>query len=112
MKQSSLHCQFDVDHKAADLTVEWRLQRRSERTTLFSHSSRSGQREGGGVELKGIGRGDASLTLPLTKQSSEGTYVCLVSVPPLFGSHEIALHIMGKVEGLGVTTHEADTFNC
>ncbi|XP_071212992.1 tapasin-like isoform X1 [Salvelinus alpinus] len=96
MTQSSLHCQFDVDHKAADLTVEWRLQRRGERTTLFSHSSRSGQRKGGGVELKGIGRGDASLTLPLTKQSSEGTYVCLVSVPPLFGSHEIALHIMER----------------
>ncbi|XP_045580369.1 tapasin-related protein isoform X2 [Salmo salar] len=94
MKQQSLHCQFDVDHKAADLTVEWRFQRRGERTTLFSHSSRSGQTEGSGVPLNAIGRGDASLTLPLTKQSSEGTYVCHVSVPPLFGSHDITLQIM------------------
>ncbi|XP_038830107.1 tapasin-related protein-like isoform X1 [Salvelinus namaycush] len=94
VKQQSLHCQFDVDHKAADLTVEWRFQQRGERTTLFSHSSRSGQTEGSGVPLNAIGRGNASLTLPLTKQSSEGTYVCLVSVPPLFGSHDITLHIM------------------
>ncbi|XP_041733435.1 tapasin isoform X1 [Coregonus clupeaformis] len=94
LKQQSLHCQFDVDHKAADLTVEWRFQRHSEHTTLFSHSSRSGQTQGGGVALKGIGRGDASLMLPLTKQSSEGTYVCFVSVAPLFGRHDIALHIL------------------
>ncbi|KAL0972813.1 hypothetical protein UPYG_G00195040 [Umbra pygmaea] len=93
-KDQSLHCQFAVDHKAADLTVEWRLQQRSEHTTLFRHSSRSGQTEGNGVAAKGLASGDASFTLPFTKTSSEGTYVCSVSVPPLFGSHDIPLHIV------------------
>ncbi|KAJ7990280.1 hypothetical protein DPEC_G00298680 [Dallia pectoralis] len=96
LKHQNLHCQFAVDHKAADLTVEWRLQRRSERLTLFHHASRTGQTVGSGVALRGLkgSEGDASLTLPVTKTTSEGTYVCTVSVPPLFGSHDIILHVM------------------
>ncbi|XP_010892116.2 tapasin isoform X1 [Esox lucius] len=96
LSHQSLHCQFAVDHKAPNLTVEWRLQQRSERITLFRHASRSGQTEGSGVALKGLkgSEGDVSLTLPATKTTSEGTYVCSVSVPPLFGSHDISLHIM------------------
>ncbi|CAB1345174.1 unnamed protein product, partial [Coregonus sp. 'balchen'] len=40
----------------------------------FSYSSSSGQTEGSGVAVKGIARGDASLTVPLTNVSSEGTF--------------------------------------
>ncbi|KAL7848822.1 hypothetical protein SRHO_G00204450 [Serrasalmus rhombeus] len=93
MKDQTLHCQFAVDHKQASMTVEWRLQRRGERTKIFSYSSRSGKTEGSGVSVKAIGAGNASLKLPLTSQASEGTYVCSVHVPPLYGSHDITLNI-------------------
>lgn len=73
-KEPILHCQFAVDHKAPHLTVEWYLQRHGGyRTNLFSYSSSSGQTEGSGVAGKGIARGDASLTVPVTSVSSEGT---------------------------------------
>ncbi|KAL2096456.1 hypothetical protein ACEWY4_008604 [Coilia grayii] len=94
VKEQTLSCEFAVDHKSAQLTVEWRLQRRGERSKLFSYSSHTGQVEGSGVSAKAIGRGDASLKIPLTKHASEGTYTCSIYVPPLYGSHDIALHIM------------------
>lgn len=73
-EERTLHCQFAVDHKAPHLTVEWYLQRHGGyRTNLFSYSSSSGQTEGSGVAGKGIARGDASLTVPVTSVSSEGT---------------------------------------
>ncbi|KAJ8008236.1 hypothetical protein DPEC_G00102710 [Dallia pectoralis] len=94
-KNQTLHCQFAVDHKAPDLTVEWHLHPRGgRRTRLFSYSTRSGQTEGDGVAVNGIARGDASLTVPITDRSSEGMYLCSVLVPPLNGSLVIALHIM------------------
>ncbi|KAF1393670.1 hypothetical protein PFLUV_G00018440 [Perca fluviatilis] len=91
--QQKLHCQFAVDHKGPNVTVEWHWQHRGERTRLFSHTSRTGQTQGSGVGLKSLAGGDASYSLPFTKMSSEGTYVCSVSVIPLFVSLDISLHI-------------------
>ncbi|XP_072548126.1 tapasin-related protein [Salminus brasiliensis] len=93
MKDQTLHCQFAVDHKQANVTVEWRLQRRGERTKLFSYTSRTGKTEGSGVSVKAIGAGNASLKLPPTSHTSEGTYICSVLIPPLYGSHDIPLSI-------------------
>ncbi|XP_007246004.2 tapasin-related protein [Astyanax mexicanus] len=93
MKDPTLSCQFAVDHKQANMTVEWRLQRRGERTKLFSYFTRTGKSEGSGVSVKAIGVGDASLKLSHTTYASEGTYVCSVLVPPLYGSHDIQLNI-------------------
>ncbi|XP_062408064.1 tapasin-related protein [Sardina pilchardus] len=94
MKEQTLNCEYAVDHKSAHLTVEWRLQRRGDRTKIFSYSSRTSKSEGSGVSMKALSRGDASLKVPLTKHASEGTYICSVYVPPLYGSHDINLHIM------------------
>ncbi|XP_044057799.1 tapasin-related protein [Siniperca chuatsi] len=91
--QLKLPCQFAVDHQRPDVTVEWHWQRRGERIALFSHASRSGKTEGTGVGLKSLAGGDASYTLPFVKMSSEGTYICSVSVTPLFASLDISLQI-------------------
>lgn len=91
--QQKLHCQFNIDHKAAAITVEWHWQYRGERIKLFSHASRSGQTEGTGVDKKSLVAGDATYTLPFAKMNSEGAYICSVSVMPLFGSLDISLHI-------------------
>lgn len=91
--EQNLHCQFAVDHKGPDVTVEWHFQLRGERTKLFSHSSRTGQIEGGGVKVKSLTGGDASYTIPFTKMSNEGRYICSVSVKPLFSSLDVNLHI-------------------
>ncbi|KAI5098897.1 hypothetical protein C0J45_11036, partial [Silurus meridionalis] len=93
MEKQTLHCQFAVDHKQADVTVEWVFQRRGERTKLFSYSSRTGKSEGSGVSMKTIAAGDASLKLPLTRQTSEGTYACSVFIPPLHTNTDIILNI-------------------
>ncbi|XP_023117139.2 tapasin-related protein [Amphiprion ocellaris] len=91
--QKKLHCQFAIDHKGPDVTVEWHRQHRGERIQLFSHTSRSGQTKGTGVALKNLAGGDASYNLPFTKMNSEATYICSVSVNPLFTSLDINLHI-------------------
>ncbi|XP_029302437.1 tapasin-like [Cottoperca gobio] len=91
--QQKLHCQFDVDHKGPNITLEWHWQNRGERIRLFSHNSRSGQSQGTGVRLKSLTGGDASYSLPFIKMSSEGTYICSVSVIPLFVSLDIGLQI-------------------
>lgn len=96
--EKKLHCQFAVDHKGPNFTVEWHRQHRGERVRLFSHSSLSGQTQGTGVGLKSLAGGDASYTLPFTKMSSEGTYICSLSVIPLFASLDINLQIEGKDE--------------
>ncbi|XP_051963174.1 tapasin-related protein-like [Xyrauchen texanus] len=93
LKEPILHCQFAVDHKQANVTVEWRLQRHGERSRLFSYSSRTGKSEGSGVSFKAIGTGNASFKLPLTRKISEGTYICSVLVPPLYGSHDIPVSL-------------------
>ncbi|XP_076129146.1 tapasin-related protein-like isoform X1 [Alosa pseudoharengus] len=94
MKEQTLNCEFAVDHKSAHLTVEWHLQRKGHRSKLFSYSSHTGQSEGSGVSVKAIAEGDASLKIPLTRETSEGTYVCSVHVPPIAGSHSMALQLM------------------
>ncbi|RXN32128.1 tapasin-related -like protein [Labeo rohita] len=91
LKEPNLHCQFAVDHKLPNATVEWRLQKHGERSKLFSYSSRTGKAEGSGVAVKAIAAGNASFKLPPTRKHSEGTYICSVMVPPLFGSHDIPL---------------------
>lgn len=96
MSQQKLHCQFDVDHKGANIAVEWHWQHRGERNKLFSYTSRTGHTQGSGVGLRALATGDATYTLPLSKMSSEGTYICSVSVNPLFGSVDINLHIEGE----------------
>ncbi|XP_067306768.1 tapasin-related protein-like [Pseudorasbora parva] len=93
LKEPNLHCQFAVDHKLPNVTVEWRLQRHGERSKLFSYFSRTGKSEGSGVAVKAIAAGNASLKLPPTKKLSEGTYICSVMVPPLHGSHDIPLSL-------------------
>ncbi|KAK6323168.1 hypothetical protein J4Q44_G00055070 [Coregonus suidteri] len=105
-KETTLHCQFAVDHKVPHLTVEWHLQQHGgHRTKLFSYSSSTRQTEGSGVAVKGIAGGDASLTVPHTEVSSEGTYVCSVRVPPLNGSVDIALHVIERPR-VSLTTEE------
>nr|XP_046244423.1 tapasin-related protein [Scatophagus argus] len=91
--QPKFHCQFAIDHKSPNLTVEWHWQHRGERTRLFSHNTRSGHTQGTGVKIKSLARGDASYTLPFAKMSSEGMYVCSLSVIPLFATLDISLHI-------------------
>ncbi|XP_056904952.1 tapasin-related protein [Takifugu flavidus] len=89
--QNKLHCQFAIDHKGPNFTLEWH--KRGERSTLFSYSRRTGQTEGQGVELKGLADGDASYNLAYTKIANEGAYVCSVSVLPLSASLDISLHV-------------------
>lgn len=91
--KQKLHCQFAVDHKGPNITTEWHWQHRGERVKLFSHTSRTGQTVGSGVGLKSLSGGDASYTLPFSKMNSEGTYLCSVSVMPLFASLDISLNI-------------------
>ncbi|XP_075956341.1 tapasin-like [Anarhichas minor] len=91
--QQKLHCQFAVDHKAPNVTVEWHRQHRGERTRLFSYNGRTGRSEGSGVGQRSLAGGDASYSLPFAKMTSEGTYICSVSVIPLFVSLDISLHI-------------------
>ncbi|XP_035011158.1 tapasin-related protein isoform X1 [Hippoglossus stenolepis] len=91
--QQKLHCQFALDHRGANVTVEWNWQHRGERIILFSHSHRLGHNQGTGVELKSLARGDATYNLPFTKMSSEGRYICSVSVNPLFTSLDINLYV-------------------
>lgn len=92
--QTRLHCQFAVDHKGANLSLEWH--KRGERVTLFSYTSRTKQTEGGGVDLKGLADRDASYNLGFSKIRNEGTYACSLSVAPLSASLDINLRIEGE----------------
>lgn len=89
-----LHCQFAIDHKGPNVSVEWH--RRGERTKLFSHTSHTRKTEGSGVDLKRLAGGDASYNIAFTKISNEGKHVCTVSVIPLFADLEISLRIEGE----------------
>lgn len=91
--EQRLDCHFSVDHQGAQVGTTWHLQRRGERSILFSYTSKSGLTQGKGVGLRDLVRGDASLSLPLTKLSSEGTYQCSVAVPPLHANLDITLTI-------------------
>lgn len=105
LREQILHCQFAVDHGRPQLVLEWVLQHRGDRSKLFHYSSRSGQTEGSGVSLSGIGKGDGSLRIPAVTLSSEGTYVCSVYVPPLYATHNVVLQVMGEAAGQGWGTH-------
>ncbi|KAG7218406.1 hypothetical protein INR49_020405 [Caranx melampygus] len=91
--QQKFHCQFALDHKGPNITVEWHFQHRGERNKLFRHNSRSGKTEGSGVDMKGLAAGDISYVLPHTKMNNEGTYICSVTVDPLFVSLDVNLHV-------------------
>lgn len=93
-----LNCQFAVDHKAPNMTVEWIAQFHGERRQLFSHTSRTGHIEGRGVDLKSLAAGDASYTIPYTKATSKGSYICSVLVSSVFASVDINLQIEGEEE--------------
>lgn len=97
LKEPTLDCQFAVDHKQANVTVEWRIQRHGERSKLFSYSSRTGKSEGTGVSIKAISAGNASFKLPPTRKTSEGTYICSVLIPPLYGTHDIPVSLSGEM---------------
>ncbi|KAJ0021810.1 hypothetical protein NQD34_009300 [Periophthalmus magnuspinnatus] len=86
-----LDCHYAIDHKAANVVVEWH--KRGERTSLFNHSSQSGVSQGSGVTLKKLSTGDVSYTIPFSKMSSQGMYMCSVTVLPLYGTQEINLQI-------------------
>lgn len=86
-----LDCTFALDHKAANVAVEWH--KRGERTSLFSHNSQTGKSQGSGVTPKKLSAGEASYSIPFSKMSSEGIYICSVTVLPLHGSVEISLQI-------------------
>lgn len=96
--QKKLHCQFAIDHKAPNTIVEWYRQHHGEKNRLFSHTSRTGQIQGTGVDLKRLADGDASYNLAFTKMSSQGRYICTVSVSPLFASQDVNLQIQGEEE--------------
>lgn len=89
--EQKLDCHYSLDHKAANVEVEWH--KRGERTTLFSHSTQTRKSQGSGVVLKKLTAGDASFSVPFSKMSSEGAYVCSVTVLPLHGTLEINLQI-------------------
>lgn len=94
--QPRLPCQFALDHRAPNVMVEWHFQHRGERHKLFRYKSRSGEKEGSGVEMKRLAAGDISYVLPRAKISNEGMYICSVSVEPLFVSVDVNLHIEGE----------------
>lgn len=96
--QKKLHCQFVIDHKAPNTIVEWHRQHHGEKNRLFSLTRSTGQIQGTGVDLKRLAGGDASYSLAFTKMSSQGTYICSVSVSPLFASQDINLQIQGEEE--------------
>lgn len=89
--EQKLDCRFFVDHKAANVEVKWH--KSGERTVLFSHSRQTGTRQGSGVTLKALSKGEASYSVPLTQISNQGVHICSVTVPPLNGSLEITLQI-------------------
>lgn len=89
--KSTLHCQFNIDHKSAKTTVEWH--KLGETVTLFSHDSQSGGSEGSGVALTKLATGDASYTIPETRVRSEGDYICSVNVHPLLASVRISVQV-------------------
>ncbi|XP_056613099.1 tapasin-related protein-like [Triplophysa dalaica] len=93
LKEPTLHCQFAVDHKKANVRVEWIFQRHGERRTLFSYPSHTAITKGTGVSIKDIVAGNASLKLPPTRKTSEGTYICSIRVPPLNGSLNILVSL-------------------
>ncbi|KAG7275103.1 hypothetical protein CRUP_009463 [Coryphaenoides rupestris] len=71
--EQKLHCQFAVDHRGPTFRVAWRAQRKGEWAELYSYDSHTGVTRGSGVSQTGLAKmGDATLTLPYVKISSEG----------------------------------------
>ena len=96
--QQKLQCRFSVDHKGPKFKVGWRAQIKGDWVELYSHDSHSGVTRGSGVNQKGLlSTGDATLSIPFVKISSEGKYVCSVSVGQLDASLDLALHVYGEL---------------
>ncbi|XP_022070829.1 tapasin-related protein-like [Acanthochromis polyacanthus] len=91
--QQKLHCQFAIDHKAPKFTVEWHRLLYGKMVKLFSHNSSSGRTDGIGVRLKDLADGDASYNLHSAEMSSEGKYICSVSVAPVLVDLDVNLDI-------------------
>lgn len=100
--QQKLHCRFAVDHEQSNVSVEWIWQHRGERNTLFSYSRGSGRSQGDGVALKSLAGGDASYNIPLVKMTHEGTFVCSVSLNPIFTHLDLNLHVEGEIKTVWV----------
>ena len=96
--QQKLQCGFAVDHKGPKFKVGWRAQIKGDWVELYSHDSHSGVTRGSGVSQKRLfAAGDASLSIPFVKISSEGKYICSVSVGQLDASLDLLLHIYGEL---------------
>ncbi|XP_020386056.2 tapasin-related protein [Rhincodon typus] len=92
-----LDCGYKIDH-STDFNVDWRYQHKGNKKKLFSYNGRHQRIEfiEKGVELfmDQIKKGNASLRLRNIGVKDEGSYMCSVYVPPLFGTHAIEVEIM------------------
>ncbi|XP_051891729.1 tapasin-related protein-like [Pristis pectinata] len=92
-----LDCGYKIDH-STDVNIDWRYQYKGVKKKLFSYNGRNQQVEhiekGVGAFLDQIKNGNASLRIRNVDINNEGSYTCLVYVPPLFGTHTINLEIM------------------
>ncbi|XP_072909417.1 tapasin-like [Hemitrygon akajei] len=92
-----LDCGFKVDHSAA-VNIDWRYQYKGVKKKLFSYNGRTQRIEdiekGVEVFLDQIKNGNASLRIRNINMSKEGSYTCLVYVPPLFGTQTMSVKII------------------
>ncbi|GCC24607.1 tapasin-related protein [Chiloscyllium punctatum] len=92
-----LDCGYKIDH-STDFNIDWRYQHKGNKKKLFAYNGRHQRVEyiEKGVELfmDQIKQGNASLLLRNIGVKDEGSYLCSVYVPPLFGTHTIEVEIM------------------
>lgn len=92
-----LDCSYKIDH-SADVNIEWRHQHKRARTKLFSYNGRHRQVEhlepGVTAFEEQIKNGNASIRIQNVAIKDEGTYICSVYVPPLFGTNTVLLEIV------------------
>ncbi|XP_060704421.1 tapasin-related protein-like isoform X2 [Hemiscyllium ocellatum] len=92
-----LDCGYTIDH-STDFNIDWRYQHKGNKKKLFAYNGRHQRVEyiEKGVELfmDQIKQGNASLLLRNIGVKDEGSYLCSVYVPPLFGTHTIEVEIM------------------
>eukprot|EP00062_Callorhinchus_milii_P015346 gi/632965491/ref/XP_007898918.1/ PREDICTED: tapasin-related protein-like [Callorhinchus milii] len=92
-----LDCSYNIDHNA-DVIIEWRHEHERKKTKLFSYNGRHRQvehLEKGVVAFEEqIRNGNASIRIQNLAVKDEGTYICSVYVPPLFGMSIVLLEIM------------------
>ncbi|XP_041052830.1 tapasin-related protein-like [Carcharodon carcharias] len=92
-----LDCGYKIDH-STDFNIDWRYQHKGNKRKLFSYNGRHEQVEhvekGVEVFMDQIKNGNASLRIRNIGIKDEGSYICSVYVPPLFGTHTIEVEIM------------------